>query len=631
MIGRLRTAAAARKLARWCSDVPSAAERGAGLYHSSEVDSDLLAKNAHYAKGAELLKLGSFGKALTELELARETGHKYDPSVLMLTARCLMEQKRFEEAKKLLQLCSANHAGRPGLSDMLEEVDYGIELWGEHLAKAKAKQDTYKERMKQGIPVDKYQVNEHEKPLGHDILGNLPMENHQRDYFRKYIGKATDSIGMYYTSPKGRCIAAKRRFEPGETLFKESTVLFAPEYLSTTYKEDGKLDPSGFRFIEKGKVHPQVCSHCQGSIQKQHQCTDCGLYYCSNECQVSAATSYHNVECKVLRNDAVKAVRDKLVASGHFKIFQRWLTMIRCTAVSQAENGKYANQQPWFNHLAYYEGEHKLVNVESESMESHKLSPTIMGVMAIIYAKLVVAAVHGAGVEQLPKKQYQEYLKDIDDDYNMLYDRVKSNVDKTNAIYPFLSMVNHSCMPNAEFKSPGHLVATEPIPKNAEICVSYSPPNVPLDLRYHWLEKNRGFTCTCLYCLYAAAEDHYTLERKNDASVGALAQNAAENRQQWSESEELTMPDGKFTKKGIESFTQKSDDLLSKYPTEFRETMLRVQENIADELKGKSVDEVRIGLTKKKEQLDKLRRQGLAKVTTEEAAAFDVMLDSITE
>ena len=627
MINRFRPFAIGRQFGRWCTEEASASNRGSGLYHSSIIDQTLIS-NEYYNKGAELMKTGLFEKASKELELARYGEYKYNASVLMLLSRCLMERKQFEEAKRLLQLCDARHSGRVGLADMIEEANWGIELWGEHERNAKAKKDLYDEQMKKGVQITKHQILENHIK-GQEIQCNLPMENHQRDYFRTYLGDAIEKIGMFYTPGKGRCIAAKKPIKAGEVLFEEKTVLFAPEYLSTEYKEEGKMDPAGYRFQEKGKQRPHKCSHCQAKLTETHKCSDCGLHYCSDKCQTDAALSYHNFECKILRSDAVKALRDRLISKGHGKMFQRWLAMVRCTSVALSENGKYANEQPWFDHLSYYEGEHKLVNVESVASEDHVMQPTISGVLAMIYAKLVLVAKHGNGVGQLPKDQLKAYTKAIDDDYYILFDRVKSNLDNSGVIYPFLTMVNHSCMPNAEFKAPGRLVATQAIRKNEEICISYSPANIPLDLRFNWLEKHKGFSCTCMYCVFAVNEQQVALREKNDSFFAGLTDKSREQRKEFNESEELVMPDGRYTKKGIEAFESNSENFLQKYPSEFRESLLQMQEKVSDDLKTKTVDEVRMDLTQRKNHLSKLKALGLASVSTEEEAAYDLVLDAV--
>ena len=70
-------------------------------------------------------------------------------------------------------------------------------------------------------------------------------------------------------------------------------------------------------------------------------------------------------------------------------------------------------------------------------------------------------------------------------------------------IYPLVSLVNHSCHPNACFVFAGNelmLRALEPIPAGAEITVSYVDCRRVAPVRHAHLLKNYDFLCRCDVC-----------------------------------------------------------------------------------------------------------------------------------
>ncbi|KAG0622645.1 hypothetical protein M758_3G113400 [Ceratodon purpureus] len=77
------------------------------------------------------------------------------------------------------------------------------------------------------------------------------------------------------------------------------------------------------------------------------------------------------------------------------------------------------------------------------------------------------------------------------------------NADVALGMFPFVSMLNHSCWPNCCFASEGRVMtvrATQDIPKDTELCVSYINLYEPRGVRKQILADTKHFDCSCVRC-----------------------------------------------------------------------------------------------------------------------------------
>ncbi|KAH7294566.1 hypothetical protein KP509_27G007700 [Ceratopteris richardii] len=77
------------------------------------------------------------------------------------------------------------------------------------------------------------------------------------------------------------------------------------------------------------------------------------------------------------------------------------------------------------------------------------------------------------------------------------------NTDIAIGIFPFVSMLNHSCRPNCCFYSEGnvmHVRATKDITKNSELCLSYINLYEARGTRKEQLAVSKHFDCACSRC-----------------------------------------------------------------------------------------------------------------------------------
>src|SRR5690606_33806902 len=74
------------------------------------------------------------------------------------------------------------------------------------------------------------------------------------------------------------------------------------------------------------------------------------------------------------------------------------------------------------------------------------------------------------------------------------------------AIFPTISRINHSCIPNCHFvynikNNCGRIIANKNIKKNEEITISYIKLYLTYDERQFILKNKYNFICKCNLCL----------------------------------------------------------------------------------------------------------------------------------
>ena len=631
-------------------DTPNAAARGAGIEagRGTYVRADkTLLENADYNEGVTKMVWGYWEDAMHCFDRVsnKDASLANNSTLLLATGRCYLEQQHYEQASKVLKRCSVVDAGRLGLQEMLAEAAWGEKLTKEKAEVATAREKEIKERRARMGVYDKSDLKtDHDENL--DTVNNLPLEKESRDWLAAYAGDALDKIGILQEHLKGRAVAAKHFIPSGTVLFQEKSLVFAPELLSTKFDNKVHDKKKGLLDAVAGESAPRAmyCSHCRDPLAKEvSQCSDCGLQYCSQECQRGAVSTYHAHECHMLRADATKVLRDRLCTSGHEDMWKRFLLIVRAASVGlAADTEKAMNDHPFFSFMAYREGEHKRSHVEKVNETPAKplaagekdvdLKPTMYGIMSTIFLHLYLSQKHGASWKTKFPPGTAEFNKLLDDsakDYDEMFDKVKMNAHKPQYVVPlFLCLLNHSCTPNAEVDSNMRLVATQDIQPGNEITVSYSPNNIPIEMKAFWLRQKHGFVCRCPYCQFQQM-DESMMEKAVmlDVGDGFQKQNVVRS-EQYDDPERLVTDEGRISRRGRVELEEHHDSLLSKYPKEFREEILKVQEKVTEDLETKSVASVRSDLKRRKERLSRFEHLGFVPKRDAEHIALDASLQS---
>eukprot|EP01063_Lacrimia_lanifica_P015409 TRINITY_DN22181_c0_g1_i1.p1 TRINITY_DN22181_c0_g1~~TRINITY_DN22181_c0_g1_i1.p1 ORF type:complete len:680 (+),score=265.50 TRINITY_DN22181_c0_g1_i1:73-2112(+) len=628
--------------------IPGAADRGAGLQFAAAAEAvpaekEGLEADAEYLRGVEALKWGDWKEARASFEGVRDSDGKYthDPKLSMLIARCLIQQKEYEGAARSLKKTAALHAGVPGLADMVEEAEWGVKLHTEDVAAKQAKED---EMLNQREKEGRFTKSQIGTEAGLELLNALPLESDVKDYLRQHVGMASlERFGIVHKDEvSGRTLVAKEPIMKDALIYQDASLAFAPEYLAASTSPQANLIETPDE-LKTAAPRATYCTHCRGTVSRPHVCGDCGVVYCSEECQNESATTYHKYECGVFSSDLTKKVRDKLRESGHEDMLKRWLTIIRCAALSSHysaanDDAKEAvNGQPWLSYLSYIEGEHKKNHVAKAKEEgAHKddvdAKPTFYGLMLIAVANIMLPIKYGEKWATFPQQRRLEAHKAFHRDYDLIFDKVKMNVTKPQyVLFPVLSLVNHSCLPNAEIGAHGELRATEDIRPGQEITVSYTPKNVPVELKHYWLSKHHKFHCMCSYCTFRLQEEKMVTHLERERLGLGYIDEQDQHREEFEDPSKLRTSTGRLTRRGLNEQTSHHERLLAKYPKEFREEMLRHQERLEKELEEKPVEEVMLNLRQKKDRLNRMVKAGLLPVEQREIAAVDAALSSVTD
>lgn len=318
----------------------------------------------------------------------------------------------------------------------------------------------------------------------------------------------SDALRIAYTPARGRHLVAEREIQPGEVLIVEDA-------LTAVVKLDGTL-----------RTH---CSNCLRRSPVPIPCPSCSLVvFCSDQCRNTSLAGGHGGECGVLSTlvalqlDPAPALALRVLASSTLLPLRTQLAALRQTTGSGGGSLKPLLQVVHDYRTLYHLEGHTTARPETQLQET--------AAMAYVLARILL--------EQCPK-----FLKDADgysvmpsiEDITMIGGQLmhlilgiecnvhctkEVEIDNSNkevtarknrgkevgwAVYSALSLINHSCAPNALTTSLGStkfLYSLSIIPKGAEITDSYGERYVSHSRveRRKALQDHYFFCCGCPAC-----------------------------------------------------------------------------------------------------------------------------------
>ncbi|KAK4429692.1 Histone-lysine N-methyltransferase ASHR1 [Sesamum alatum] len=265
---------------------------------------------------------------------------------------------------------------------------------------------------------------------------------------------------------KGRCLFTTRDFFPGEVIISENPYVCVPN---------------------KNKESPQSkCEWCFSSSNLK-KCSACHVvWYCSSKCQKSD-WKLHSVECRALS----KTDKDR----------QKLLTpsirlMVRLYVRRKLENEKIFPTTATDN----YRHVEALVSHMSEVDEKQ----------LVLYAQMANLV---NLILQWPDSEIN--IKEIAESFSKLACNAHTICDSElrplgTGLYPVISIINHSCLPNSVLVFEGRLAvvrAMQHIPKGTEVLISYVEIAGSTITRQKALKEQYFFTCTCPRCIKLGQSD----------------------------------------------------------------------------------------------------------------------------
>ncbi|CAL4935494.1 unnamed protein product [Urochloa decumbens] len=277
---------------------------------------------------------------------------------------------------------------------------------------------------------------------------------------------------------KGRGLVASRTFFPGEVIISQEP------YASTPNK------------ILVGSS----CDHCFASSNLK-KCSICRVtWYCSSDCQ-KEEWKLHQLECRamaVLTEDRKKMLTPTIRLMVRL-VLKRKLQIEKAIPSSGIDN--------------YY-----LV----DALESH--ISEVDENQLVLYAQM-------ANLVKLVLPSLELDLKEIAHTFSKFACNAHTICDPElrplgTGLYPVISIINHSCVPNAVLIFDGrtaYVRALQPIGKDEEVSISYIETAAVTKKRQNDL-KQYFFTCTCPRCVKVSEEDALleSYRCKNQACDGFL-------------------------------------------------------------------------------------------------------------
>ncbi|DAA19008.1 SET and MYND domain-containing protein 4 isoform X1 [Bos taurus] len=244
-----------------------------GVSHSGPSSTDISLCYAN--RSAALFHLGQYEICLKDIVRAQTHGYpeRLQPKLLLRKAECLVTLGRPQEASQTVTDLESSFAAKPTLSASQ------FQILQRTLCRVKVKVQE-KENLPEIFP----------EALTKTFEGvDLREENEQ-------IPGASSSVSLHIDPLKGRYLVATKDILPGELLVKEDA------FVSVLNPGEVPLRPRGLESkwdiqVTNGDLH---CHRCLRHTLAPVPCDGCSYAkYCSQECMQQAWDRYHSVECSL--------------------------------------------------------------------------------------------------------------------------------------------------------------------------------------------------------------------------------------------------------------------------------------------------------------------------------------------
>ncbi|RNA41449.1 SET and MYND domain-containing 4-like [Brachionus plicatilis] len=329
-----------------------------------------------------------------------------------------------------------------------------------------------------------------------------PSADHEPKSSTSFIN---DCVDVQFSDKNGRHCLAKRNIRAGEVLFTEKAYcsIILPmaglNYCDLCFKSLYNEQNRGFEHLN---IHP--CSQC------------CGIFYCSDRCRVQSETdeqNHHKFECGILKT----LLHNLGLAHLAFRILN---------STSQELILKYSDIQTSDSSLIDYKMDNcannycQVFNLLTHESATHPEDLFKYSLTALLLGQ------HYAGVVKNDSKKFlklvssvtlRHLLQCICNAHAITGLKDEANVQQTfsrdqhryaTAIYPRVSLLNHSCNSNvvSSFKENSDTIvvkASRTIRKSEQIFNSYGPHYIKMTFfqRKQSLSEQYHFDCDCSECL----------------------------------------------------------------------------------------------------------------------------------
>lgn len=310
---------------------------------------------------------------------------------------------------------------------------------------------------------------------------------------KKGVLSVNSALTVGYSKNSGRGIYAKRDIDVGEVLIIEKP--FASTVLST--------------------LKNTYCHHCCSRVIAPVPCLSCsGVVFCNDQCRSEAWESYHKFECLVLHK-----VWKSDISLGHLAlkmVLKAGHETLEKFSESENDTEKSINFDEGYN-PEDYESVYLLVNHAEDRNPEDLLRYSLQ---AYFLAKCVeeTGFLEGENCNQEQQRVNvgAHLMRNLmmlpcnaHECSELLYKEgnlpESITMEVGSAIYPCLSLINHSCDPNVvrhSYRNCCVVRAIRNIPKGSELLDNYGAlcALTPTAERRQKLEGQYFFTCHCQAC-----------------------------------------------------------------------------------------------------------------------------------
>ncbi|KAB2093188.1 hypothetical protein ES319_A02G080300v1 [Gossypium barbadense] len=268
---------------------------------------------------------------------------------------------------------------------------------------------------------------------------------------------------------KGRSLLAARDFYPGEVIISQEPYLCVPNNSLTESRCDGCFSKSNLK----------KCSACHV------------VWYCGSSCQ-KLEWKLHRLECQLLA---------KLDKERRKSVTPTIRMMVKLYLRRKLQNGNV---------------------IPVTAMDNYNLVEALVSHMSDIDEKQLLLYAQMANLVNLILQLPNNDIKEIAENFSKFACNAHTICDSElrplgTGLYPVISIINHSCLPNAVLIFEGRLAvvrAVQHIPKDSEVSISYVETAASTITRQKTLKEQYLFTCTCVRCnkLYGDIQESAILE-----------------------------------------------------------------------------------------------------------------------
>ncbi|XP_043704587.1 histone-lysine N-methyltransferase ASHR1 isoform X1 [Telopea speciosissima] len=302
---------------------------------------------------------------------------------------------------------------------------------------------------------------------------------------------------------KGRCLVSIRDFSPGDVIISQEPYASVPNNSSVDVKCDGCFTSSNLK----------KCSACQA------------VWYCGSMCQ-KLEWKLHRLECQALaglsknrRKSVTPSIRLMMrlylkrklqseqvipkTATDNYNLVEALVSRILIHYL--LVNNVLAPYTFWPFFVFFFNSLSWLFDLTIDFLQD---MPDIDENQLVLYAQM-------ANLVNLILQWPDINIKEIAENFSKLACNAHTICDSElrplgTGLYPVVSIINHSCLPNSVLVFEGNeavVRAMEPIPKGTEVLISYIETAGSTATRLKALKEQYLFTCTCSRCMKVGLDD----------------------------------------------------------------------------------------------------------------------------